>query len=278
MPERRTDADAVNPLTTVQTVIDALTANITAAQPEPTVDKLLIGDSNAPVTGIVTTFMPTLSIARQAASLGANLVIGHEGLFFSHHERLDGSPEGEIERIKRQQLEALEVAIFRLHDGIHRYSPDGITEGLVAKLGWSDHVREYRPEACLLDIPSAPLRDIAEEIKTRLGLACLRISGRPETVFSRVALLAGYRGGGTLTIPLLESKDADLVIYGEGPEWETPEYVREAARIGRQCGLIVLGHAESEDPGMERLAESLSGLFPHIPVHHLREEASLRIL
>ncbi len=268
----------MTPLTTVQTVIDALTANICTALPEPTVDRLLIGDSSRPVTGIVTTFMPTLSIAHRARSLGANLMIGHEGLFFSHHGRSDGSPEGEIERMKRQQLEDLDIAIFRLHDGIHRYSPDGITEGLVAKLGWSAHVREHRPEACLLDIPSAPLREVAAEIKARLGLAYIRISGNPEAVFSRVGLLAGYRGGGKLTIPLLESGDADLVIYGEGPEWETPEYVREATRIGRSCGLIVLGHAESEDPGMERLAGSLSNLFPRIPVRHLREKPLLRIL
>lgn len=268
----------MTPLTTVQTVIDALTANIRTVLPEPTVDRLLIGDSSRPVTGIVTTFMPTLSIMQQAASIGANLVIGHEGLFFSHHERSDGSPEGEIEQLKRQQLEELDIAIFRLHDGIHRYGPDGITEGLVAKLDWSAHVREYRPEACLLDIPSAPLREIASELKARLGLAYIRISGNPEAVFSRVGLLAGYRGGGKLTIPLLEAGDADLIIYGEGPEWETPEYVREAIRIGRQYGLIVLGHAESEDPGMEFLAESLSALFPHLPVRHLREESPLRVL
>jgi len=268
----------MTPLTTIQTVIDALTANIRTKLPDPTVDRLLIGDSSRPVTGIVTTFMPTLSIMQQAASLGANLVIGHEGLFFSHHERSDGSPEGEVERMKRQRLEELDVAVFRLHDGIHRYSPDGITEGLVVKLGWAAYVREYRAEACLLDIPSASLREVAAEIKTRLGLPYIRISGHPETVFSRVGLLAGYRGGGAITIPLLESGDADLIIYGEGPEWETPEYVREAARIGRRRGLIVLGHAESEDPGMERLAETLSARFPRIPVHHLREKALMRIL
>lgn len=268
----------MTPLPTIQTVIDALTANRYTALPESTVDRLLIGDPSKLVTGIVTTFMPTVLIVQQAQSLGANLVIGHEGLFFSHHERSDESPEGEIERRKRQQLEASEVAIFRLHDGIHRYSPDGITEGLVTKLGWVGHVREYRPESCLLDIPSASLREIAIEIKTRLGLPYIRISGHPEAVFSRVGLLAGYRGGGALTIPLLESKDADLIIYGEGPEWETPEYVREAMRMERDCGLIVLGHAESENPGMELLAELLSALFPTIPVHHLQEEASLRIL
>ncbi|MEJ8305399.1 Nif3-like dinuclear metal center hexameric protein [Saccharibacillus sacchari] len=268
----------MTPLPTVQTVIDALTANRHTALPEPTVDQLLIGDPGTPVTGIVTTFMPTLSVVQQARSLGANLVIGHEGLFFSHHERSEESPEGEIERMKRQQLEASDVAVFRLHDSIHRYCPDGITEGLVAKLGWSGYVREYRAESCLLDIPSASLREIATEIKTRLGLPYITISGHPEAVFSRVGLLAGYRGGGTLTIPLLESKEADLIVYGEGPEWETPEYVREAMRFGRHCGLIALGHAASEEPGMERLAEALSVLFPHIPVHYLQEEPSIRIL
>lgn len=263
---------------TVQSVIDALKAKAQSRLPENGVDGLLIGRPDTQVTGIVTTFMPTLSIAEQAARLGANFVIGHEGLFFSHRQRPERSPENGIERIKRQRIEELDIAVFRFHDGIHRFSPDGIADGWVEKLGWSAFVREHRPETVLLHIPPAPLRTIAARIKSRLELDYVRAVGNPDAVFSRAALLVGYRGGGALAVPLLESGEAELIIYGEGPEWETPEYVREAVRSGRNCGLIAIGHAESEEPGMEKLARLLSEMFPGLPVRHIREEALFRIM
>ncbi|WP_172194706.1 Nif3-like dinuclear metal center hexameric protein [Saccharibacillus qingshengii] len=260
---------------TVQTVIDALLAPA-GSMPEPTVDKLLHGSRDMPVTGIVTAFMPTLRIIEQAARLGANLVIGHEGPFFSHRERSAEEAESRIACAKRQAIERSGVAVYRCHDAPHRYEPDALTAALVAALDWTPYVSEHRPEAALLQLPPASLDEFAGQIKHRLGLASLRISGDPEALYSRAALLVGCRGGGSLVIPLLERSGADLIVYGEGPEWETPEYVREANRLGSPTGLIVLGHAESEEPGMAALAAMLSRLFPQIPVRHIREEPVFR--
>lgn len=36
----------------------------------------------------------------------------------------------------------------------------------------------------------------------------------------RVGILVGYRGTGEMIIPLFHKESLDLVIYGEGPEWE----------------------------------------------------------
>ncbi|NGZ76229.1 Nif3-like dinuclear metal center hexameric protein [Saccharibacillus alkalitolerans] len=263
---------------TVQDVIDALLAPAEGSLPEPTADKLFCGDPSSPVTGIVTAFMPTLSIIERAAASGANLVIGHEGLFFSHHERDPETPESGIAFAKRRRVEQSGVAVFRCHDGLHRYRPDGIAAGLIEALGWTPYVREHRPEACLLELPSAPLDVIAAQIKRRLGLAYLRVSGDAEASCAKVGVWVGYRGGIHSTVPLIEEHGLDLVVYGEGPEWETPEYAREANRLGRSCGLIVLGHAESEEPGMEALAGRLAEKFPGIPVRHLREEPLFRIV
>lgn len=263
---------------TVRGVIDSLLRPLASPLPENTSDRLLVGDLDAPVTGIVTAFMPTLSIIERAAESGANLVIGHEGLFFSHHERKEEVPEGRIAALKRRKIEALGMNVFRFHDGLHRYAPDGVTEGLIEALGWTDYVREQRPEAALLTLPEASLERIAAEIKQRLNLPVLRIVGDPDLRGSRTGVLVGYRGGGETAIPLLERGEADLIVCGEGPEWETPEYVREANRLGRRCGLIVLGHAESEVPGMQLLAERLAQEFPGLPAEHLREDPIFRTL
>jgi putative NIF3 family GTP cyclohydrolase 1 type 2 len=109
-------------------------------------------------------------------------------------------------------------------------------------------------------------------VKRRLGLSVVRVSGDLDAPCRRIGLLVGYRGGGANAIPLFEQERLDLVICGEGPEWETPEYVRDAARQGRARALIVLGHAESEAAGMRLLARRLAAAFPHIPVRCADEE------
>ncbi|MCQ4088059.1 Nif3-like dinuclear metal center hexameric protein [Saccharibacillus sp. JS10] len=256
---------------TIQNVIDVLYEKVEASLPEPSVDRLLIGNTDSVVTGIVTTFMPTTHVIEQAAQIGANLVIGHEGLFFSHHERSPESPELPVERIKRQRIQALDVAVFRCHDLIHRYRPDAITEGLIQKLNWNAYVHEHRPETAIVHLPTQTLEQIVATLKKELNIPYVRVMGDLEKSFSKVAVSVGYRGGGSISIPILESGEAQLIICGEGPEWETPEYVRERLQLHQHGALIVLGHAESETPGMEFLAAQLRHRFPTLPIHHIQE-------
>ena len=94
----------------------------------------------------------------------------------------------------------------------------------------------------------------------------------------RSGLLAGYRGNGATAIPLFEQEQLDLIIAGEGPEWETPEYVKDAVHQGKRRALILLGHAESEEPGMEALAEQMRAEFPSIPVHFIPAVRTFEVL
>lgn len=255
--------------TTVQMIMDALIEPVgTLGQ---TVDTLKYGHPSMEVTGIVTAFMPTRRVIEQALAKKANLVIAHEGLFFSHQDFETEGGENRIAQAKQRWIEASNVAIFRFHDYWHRYMPDGITAGLIRELAWEPYVSAHHPAASLIDIPPTTLRDVAAHVKARLDIPHIRIIGDLDMNCTRIGLLAGYRGGGPLAIPLFEQEHAELVIYGEGPEWETPEYVREAIRQGKQKALMVLGHAESEEPGMKALAIRLAAMFPDIPVHYIKE-------
>ena len=59
--------------------------------------------------------------------------------------------------------------------------------------------------------------------------------------------------GGRPQIQLLQAEKPDVLIVGEVAEWETAEYIRDAQAMKLPMSLIVLGHAESEEPGMEWL-------------------------
>ena len=60
------------------------------APPADTVDTLKGGDPATAVTGIVTTFLDTMDVLREAVRLGDNLVISHEPTFYNHARRHEG--------------------------------------------------------------------------------------------------------------------------------------------------------------------------------------------
>ena len=83
---------------------------------------------------------------------------------------------------------------------------------------------------------------------------------------SRVGMLPGATSG-QRQIEMLS--DVDVLVVGEVREWETTEYIRDANWQGNeQKGLIVLGHALSEEPGMEWLAQWLTPRLPGVIIVH----------
>ncbi len=254
--------------TKVSDVLAAITAGI--APIENTVDGLLAGSSDTQVKGIAVTFLATQEIIEKAHDMGVNLIISHEGIYFSHWDRRDKLCADQVYIDKYNLIEQCGMSIIRFHDYIHRRLPDLVTKGLVSALGWERLEVENRDIVTIAEIPEMTLQQLISQIKQRLGISHLRYVGDPSAICRRVGILVGYRGSGDSLIPIFSKDGADLVICGEGPEWEAPEYVRDAAYQKKNKALIVLGHAESEGPGMEYYAEHLRSSFPGIPIHYIK--------
>lgn len=257
-------------------VIGHLTAGI--RKPDGTVDRLEPGAPETEVQGIVTAFSASQYVIEQAALLGANLIITHEGVFYSHQDNREWLENDPVYRQKSALIASTGAGIYRFHDYVHRYTPDGIMEGLLRELEWEPYVERHLPHVSILAVPAAAVSEIAGYLKQRLHIPYVRAAGNLSAVCSRVGVLVGYRGGGAAAIPLFEQETLDLIIAGEGPEWETPEYIRDAVRQGRGKALIMLGHAESEAPGMKLLALRLALQFPDVPVHYIREQPVYQIV
>ncbi|RAV09906.1 Nif3-like dinuclear metal center hexameric protein [Paenibacillus contaminans] len=261
---------------TIQSIIEGLIAPV--GKLEQTCDTLKCGNPDTEVTGIVVAFMPTQYVIEQAIARGANFIISHEGPFFSNHDDCSTLVDDPVYQKKRNTIDESGIALFRFHDYWHRYKPDGIMAGLLQELNWTSFVQEHYAASTVLQFPKETVRGIAEQIKNRLGIQYVRVQGDPDTVCSKIGLLAGYRGLGQRAIPFFEQDQLDLIIYGEGPEWETPEYVRDAIYQGKHKALIVLGHAESEEPGMKHLANLLSNKYSEIPVFYVKERSIFQII
>src|SRR5215510_14521812 len=74
---------------TVGEVISRIKKNVGIPWMEQTVDNLIAGSPDTPVSGIATTMMATLDVMQRAAAAGHNMVITHESTFYSHQDTLD---------------------------------------------------------------------------------------------------------------------------------------------------------------------------------------------
>ena len=230
-----------------------------------TVDTLKSGHGDQVVSGIVTTMFATADIIEKTAALKANFIIAHEPTFYNHLDNPDFVPGNRIVKEKQALLAKHGITVWRFHDYWHQHQPDGILYGVLKTTGWL----EYNKNADhYFQIPPKSLGDIATDLKKKLGIGKLRVIGDLTASCSRIALLPGAAGGDT-QISLMESKKPDLLIVGEASEWETPEYFRDARYFGKPVSLIVLGHAMSEEPGMDYLVDWLRPKVPGITITHI---------
>ena len=250
---------------TVNQVIEKILAELPGGKLNETVDTLKSGSGDQVVTGIVTTMFATVQVIRQAIKIKANFIIAHEPSYYNHLDDARWVENNSIVKEKKELLEKNQVTIWRFHDYWHRMKPDGIMQGFLLKSDWLT----YNPKAeNVFRIPVQKLEDIIRHLKDKLNIPHIRYIGDPSTACSKIVLLPGAPGG-KIQVSMLVSSKADLIIAGESSEWETPEYVRDARALGYPVSMIVLGHAYSEEPGMEWLVSWLQPKIPSIPIHHV---------
>ena len=253
---------------TIQDVIDMIVAEVPGAPWEPTVDTIKSGDPTQPVTGVLTTFLATQKTVNLAAQHRMNLIITHEPSFYNHFDKTDWLIDDPVYQAKRKVLEEHNIVVWRFHDYWHAHEPDGITTGALKKLGWEAYSQPNRPRICT--IPSTTLSSLALFMKRSFGSERVRVVGHGDMPCKRVGLMLGALGGQS-QIEML--REVDVIVVGEVREWETTEYVRDAlVQNTRAVGLIAVGHALSEEPGMAWLAEWLKPRLPGYRVVHTAAE------
>lgn len=247
---------------TIQSIIDTLIAGVTNAPLANTVDTVKAGDAAQPVIKAAVCFMATMETLEQAVKLGANMVITHEPTFYNHLDRTDWLKGDPVYEAKREFIEKHRLVVWRFHDYPHRLIPDGILTGMIQALGWDSHNQAEIPGLCV--IPSVPLRELAVQLRDRLGIERVRFVGNPDLVCERIKLLPGAPGG-ERQINALMQDNVQVLVTGEIAEWEASEYARDAADKGLARGLIVLGHAASEEYGMRWLTTWMQARVPEVP-------------
>ena len=260
---------------TIQQAIDTIVTAIPGAPFPDTVDVIKLGDAKQNLSGIVVTFLATCEVIEQAIQLGANLIITHEPTFYNHLDSTDWLSQHPSYAAKRRLVEENQLVIWRFHDYLHSLPPDSTVMGLAQALNWEGNQLPEQPFLC--QIQPTTLLELGQSIKKQLNLPTIRVAGDLEMWCERVGVLPGFPPA-EFQIGILGEANIDVLVTGEIHEWEVSEYVRDATHLGYPKGLIVIGHAASEEPGMQRmipwLAERLAGVSIHFvptgsPFHHL---------
>ncbi|WP_167859100.1 Nif3-like dinuclear metal center hexameric protein [Paenibacillus cymbidii] len=259
---------------TVQMIVDRLIEP--AGKREQTVDTLKSGSPDAAVRKVAVVFTATYAVIRQAAETGVDLLITHEPTYYNHLDETDLLAGDPVFERKRALIEQSGVAIFRLHDYIHLYKPDGILSGMLQALEWEAYAD---PERLHVLTPPADeghtSRTIAEQLKRKLGIDSMLVAGDPDMPVKRFAIKPGAAGFRS-HMQLLAKEEIDLLVVGETNEWETNEYVRDAADMGLVKALIVTGHQKSEEAGMSTVVGMLRESFPELQVEMIAGPPAVR--
>jgi len=247
---------------TIQEIINICKEVAPDVSQDSTVDTVKFGDPTQEIRGVATTFLATNEVIWEAARSGCNLLITHEPTFYNHFDETNWLADDPVYLAKRKLLEDFGMVVWRFHDHWHARTPDGIAVGVLKHLGWEAYARPDNPRIC--DIAPTPLSSLSVFMKRRFGAQRVRVMGAPDMLCSKVGLVVGAAGGNTQIAML---KEVDALVVGEVREWETTEYVRDAVYANKSHGLIAVGHALSEEPGMKYLAEWLK---PRVPEARVR--------
>jgi putative NIF3 family GTP cyclohydrolase 1 type 2 len=250
---------------TARQIVERIKGQVGVPWREQTVDTIKAGDPDTPVTGIATTMMATYDVLQRAAASGKNLIITHEPTFYSHLDGTDTlkASNDPVWTDKEKFIREHKLVVWRFHDHWHMRRPDGILEGMTQALGWQKYQSAEVP--ALYTLPETTVESLAGAIQRKLRIRVLRVVGSKDMKMTRVALLPGASGA-VAHRRMLQRNDVEVLVIGEVPEWETIEYVSDAAAEGKRKALILMGHIPSEQAGMENCAEWLKTFIKDVPV------------
>lgn len=251
---------------TVQNIIDLIIKDIPGAPFNTTVDTLKSGEASQVVTGIVTTMFATVDVIRKAIELKANFIIAHEPTFYNHLDDTDWLQNSDVFKYKMNLLKGNGIAVWRFHDYIHMLRPDGVLMGVLERLGWQSYYNSKNPGLIVMEEMS--LGDIVALAREKLEIKQVRVIGSANHPCKRIGVIPGAAGGRS-QVGFLKNEKPDVLIVGEVSEWETAEYVRDARAMGQHTALIVLGHSQSEEPGMEWMVPWLEPKVRGVKIRHV---------
>jgi putative NIF3 family GTP cyclohydrolase 1 type 2 len=230
---------------------------------ENTTDVVLHGDPEIEVSSIAVTWLATDAVIEEAARLGCNFLISHEGIYYPTFKK--HASEQQHHAAKQALLDEKGITVFRCHDTWDRMPSVGICDTWADFLGWDSSPRDTESYYKVCDVAGQSGTGVADQVLERietLGQSSIQLMGDLDVDVSRLAI-----GTGAITrLPAMQELGADILLASDDGTHTT------------YCGLwsfdlgipvIIVCHSTSELPGMIALSEYVPTIFPDVAVHYL---------
>ncbi len=233
----------------------------------PADDRIVFGDENHDISGIGVTWSPTIFVLEKAKKEKLDLVIAHEFLFWGYSETIWFNSEKDYMKkmpnlLRSEILKNNDMVVYMTHKNWDAATGWGMCDAFPRILGFEKEINRAR-FIRVHEIEPVKVKDLAESIKKRMGLPCIRVAGDMERKVSRIATAVGGLGQiyGIAEEPY--NLGAEVVVFGEAVDY--------AIRCCVEYGMVAIetSHVLSENPGVRNLAEKLKKRFPETKVAFL---------
>jgi putative NIF3 family GTP cyclohydrolase 1 type 2 len=270
------------PEITAMEIIGRMQQNLGVPWNDPSVDIFYAGRPDAVVTGVATTWTPSLEVLHRAVATKKNMIISRESPYWLHETAAPeysgaGAPFSRAQmasdptyQLKQDFIAKNNLVIYRFYDNWNARKIDAQLHALAATLGWDKYRRGEVGSSSYeyFDLPAGSVAQLTSTIQQKLKLRAMRVLGDPQSSVRRVALTHGF-----LLVPQLEEvlgkMDIDVLVAGEPVEWEALPYFEDWINAGKGKAMINLGHEASEEPGSREVATWMKSFIQEIPVEWL---------
>ena len=270
------------PEITAEEIVKRMKNNVGVPWKDPSVDIFYSGKPDNVVTGVATTWTPSLDVLRRAIAAKKNMIITRESPYWLHETATPefsgaGAPFSRAQmasdptyEFKQDFIAKNNVVIFRFFDNWNARKLDGQSRALMGALAWD----KYRTGAvdssshAYFELPASSLEQLTTSIRRQLKVRAMRVLGDPQASVRRIALTHGF-----LLVPglqeVLAGMDVDVVVTGEPVEWEALPYYEDWINASKGKAMIILGSEVSEEPGSGEVAAWMKSFLPEVPVDWL---------
>ncbi len=264
-------AKFTKPVITAQDLQDYL-RNILEV-PEPSVDRIIIGDPSTKIKKVATLWTPYLKSLEKAVEEGVNVIVAHEPTFYTHWD-LDQqdrdfytAPEAGkqlyLDAIKKKKefIEKHGLVVIRCHDVTDALQKIGVPFGLGQALGYDrEQLVSSKKYFNVYEIErkkaSEVARDIAKALKA-LNQPGVGFYGDPDYQVERVGLGTGYICDHQLYAEL--KPDLCIMINDTFRTWIHGEFATDTGKP-----FVIIDHGTAEEMAMKLLNDYLSERIPRI--------------
>lgn len=223
--------------------------------PNDTVDTLKAGCDSKETKKVAFCFIATPNVIKAAHEWGADVLITHEPTYYDHRDIFS---ENAVTLAKKKLIEETEMTVYRWHDHPHLAKPDVIHAGFIKNTGLVGMLNE---RDFILDEPMTAL-ELARLIEEKLGVRHVRIVGKRDVKMTRLCLCLGACGGAVYDN--FRDSDSEMMITGETSEWKNGYPIFDAAELGFNKAMLLLGHCGSERDGMMLATDIWNEAHPDI--------------